>query len=555
MANNYIKNRWNYYDDSKSFAENLANDAIITYEKAQNIEQGIYNANRVIEVGIVRVAKENEVPNISIKYNKDNIVMDYILPHSEITSTDMAKIIQESQSKLVDVFSRVYVGPSNENIDGNNNDIMLILSKDGQSIEYIRTFTKNIDGTVSHNDLKLKVDISSIVTDDEHQFITNDDREKLDNIEYGANKYVHPTGDGNFHVPANGTTNRGKHLTAGENPGEYSWESITREEITSALGYTPADPSKITYNKADAENDGLMSKEHFTKLNGIEDGANNYTHPDTHPASMIEEDENHRFITDVEKALLYYTNNDPTLSDHGGIAAGTTFDNKPLSEIIGDILYPYIQPSASCSVTTPSNGGTFEVGVGATITKVRVNVTKKSKPIKLIEIFGTDDLTKALVSNNNASEIANGGTFDFNINKVLSTLTSNLRIRAKITDQTDKSVTVDSGAFNVIYPIYYGSIASDGIVDANLVKNLTKKLEVKGNKSIKYTCDNQKMLFAYPASYGDLSTIIDPNNFNVTDTFIKTVVNITCADGTGIDYNVYVNDASSVTDFTMNFKY
>jgi len=38
------------------------------------------------------------------------------------------------------------------------------------------------------------------------------------------NNYAHPTGDGNLHVPANGTTNSGKVLTAGAAAGTYTWE-------------------------------------------------------------------------------------------------------------------------------------------------------------------------------------------------------------------------------------------------------------------------------------------------------------------------------------------
>lgn len=37
------------------------------------------------------------------------------------------------------------------------------------------------------------------------------------------------------------------------------------------------------------------------KLDGISEGANNYVHPDTHPASMIEGDTSHRFVSDTEK--------------------------------------------------------------------------------------------------------------------------------------------------------------------------------------------------------------------------------------------------------------
>ncbi|MGE8207692.1 glycerophosphodiester phosphodiesterase family protein, partial [Heyndrickxia sp. NPDC080065] len=47
---------------------------------------------------------------------------------------------------------------------------------------------------------------------------------------------------------------------------------------------------------------GLMSKEDKTKLDGVETGANKYTHPATHPASIIVQDGNNRFVTDTEKS-------------------------------------------------------------------------------------------------------------------------------------------------------------------------------------------------------------------------------------------------------------
>lgn len=55
------------------------------------------------------------------------------------------------------------------------------------------------------------------------------------------------------------------------------------------------------HNIASSTENGLMSSDMFTKLEGIEDNANNYTHPDTHPATMIEQTEEFRFVTDAEK--------------------------------------------------------------------------------------------------------------------------------------------------------------------------------------------------------------------------------------------------------------
>lgn len=52
--------------------------------------------------------------------------------------------------------------------------------------------------------------------------------------------------------------------------------------------------------KATQSADGLMSKEDKKKLDGLQ----NYTHPVNHPATMITEDENHKFVTATEKTNI-----------------------------------------------------------------------------------------------------------------------------------------------------------------------------------------------------------------------------------------------------------
>lgn len=61
---------------------------------------------------------------------------------------------------------------------------------------------------------------------------TNALKEKLEGISAGANDYEHPTGDGNLHVPATGTTNNKKVLMAGTTAGSAAWTSLTSDHIT-----------------------------------------------------------------------------------------------------------------------------------------------------------------------------------------------------------------------------------------------------------------------------------------------------------------------------------
>ena len=84
---------------------------------------------------------------------------------------------------------------------------------------------------------------------------------------------------------------------------------------------------------------------------------------------------------------LVYNNTTPTVQAHGGIAAGETFSNVPITEMLTKILYPWVAPVVSASITAPSNGGVKEKGDTQNVTNIRVNVTKKSSNITKVEVF------------------------------------------------------------------------------------------------------------------------------------------------------------------------
>ena len=75
------------------------------------------------------------------------------------------------------------------------------------------------------------------VTTTANGFMSYADKAKLNAIATGANNYSHPTGDGNLHVPANGTANNGKYLQATATAGVYAWASLPATSL-STLGVT-----------------------------------------------------------------------------------------------------------------------------------------------------------------------------------------------------------------------------------------------------------------------------------------------------------------------------
>lgn len=59
-------------------------------------------------------------------------------------------------------------------------------------------------------------------------------------------------------------------------------------------------PPNTTYTTATQSSNGLLSSSDKTKLDGIAAKANNYTHPSTHPANVIVQDGNNRFVSDSQ---------------------------------------------------------------------------------------------------------------------------------------------------------------------------------------------------------------------------------------------------------------
>ena len=267
-------------------------------------------------------------------------------------------------------------------------------------------------------------------------------------------------------------------------------------------------------------------------------------------ADQVECDEQRQFVTQAEKTKFnentVYTNDMPTVNAIGGIAAGSTFANMPVKEVLTKLLYPYVAPTVSAS--SNPNGGTFEKGNNQNVTNIRAIVGKKSEKITKVEVFdgGTS------LGSKEGDEVQNGGTFDFTVTQEV---TANKNFTAKVTDASGKTYSANTGWFDFVYPYYMGVCAENAEINETLIKGLTKKVEGRGNKSHAFNCEYQRMVFAYPKAHGKLKSIIDPNNFDVTGTFGIQEVSITGLDGTAQEYYVYINSASTVSNFNMKFNY
>lgn len=248
--------------------------------------------------------------------------------------------------------------------------------------------------------------------------------------------------------------------------------------------------------------------------------------------------ENDIFVTDIL-----------TVNSLGGIAANVDLNGMTTHEILTTLLYPYVAQVVGTPSRTP-NSAVLEKGDDQTITSVSVTVTKKSKDIASVALYNGS----TLLAEKTGDEVAKGGTFTFSGLSVAVPSTS-VVLTVKVTDASGNVVSKNTAGWNFIYPYYVGTCAEGAEINEDLIEGLTKKVEVKGNKSISFTCDYERMVFAYPKSYGALSSILDPNSFEIIGSFTQHEVSVTGLDGTAQAYYAYVNGASTVSAFTVNFKY
>lgn len=93
------------------------------------------------------------------------------------------------------------------------------------------------------------------------------------------------------------------------------------------------------------------------------------------------------------------------------------------------------------------------------------------------------------------------------------------------------------------------------------IRALTRLLEPKGNKTLEFTSSGQILYFAYPQSYGALTSIVDQNGFDITTSFTLrpgVMFNLTSPNyGSGVSaFNVYeYNNPTTVTRFNITFNF
>lgn len=229
----------------------------------------------------------------------------------------------------------------------------------------------------------------------------------------------------------------------------------------------------------------------------------------------------------------------------GSITPGKTYPaGTDFQDILKDILTQYTPPAVTLTINP--NASLYDI-VSDSVNQITMNavITKKTSDVSKLEFFVNDTLVHTVDTN-----ISNGGTFLYTYNPA-TPIRTDTRFKIVVTDI--KNGTSDSTKnIKFVAKSYYGIVdANIGAPTESIVKTLTAKL--KDTKNLTYdgiTTDWGKVCYAYPTSFGNLTSIKDMiNNLNYTTEFTKTTLTVD-----GIDYVCYTQtNASASVNVQLTF--
>lgn len=94
---------------------------------------------------------------------------------------------------------------------------------------------------------------------------------------------------------------------------------------------------------------------------------------------------------------------------------------------------------------------------------------------------------------------------------------------------------------------YYGVINTNSIDNVN---NLTNILRTSKGSTLTFNMTNQRVVYMYPKSFGNLTSIKDANNFEYINSYTLSTMTLD-----GVEYNVYIlTDAVTISGFKQIFS-
>jgi hypothetical protein len=180
-------------------------------------------------------------------------------------------------------------------------------------------------------------------------------------------------------------------------------------------------------------------------------------------------------------------------------------------------------------------------------------------PIYFVGSITTGDATirdlKYKISGNQVGNTVDNPLTTFNIG-IGQPIGNTTQVSVEVSSIINAVSTTASASQSIQFeaPHYYG-VGAINLSPSQITGTLTKGLSLKYNPTITFTTNDTYMYFAYPNTWGNLSSIKDANNFSQKENFIKTTINLPLINSTDYSYNIYKFNTPTFGTYIITFSF
>lgn len=258
-------------------------------------------------------------------------------------------------------------------------------------------------------------------------------------------------------------------------------------------------------------------------------------------------------MTTLDYAMMQtdtnYIRTEAVTSPIGGLKSSYV-PSGTIQEILDAILYPPVAPEVTLTSTTFNDNDIKEKEVDAiaasTTVPFSITVTKHTNDIASVKFYvdGAETPLSGISAVTGNTQTLTG---DY-----ANTSGINASIKFKVVVEDTKGMKAEKElSVTYVNPMYAFSFTGNAsAITETEIKAGTKILKTKGAVTSAYTHTASKAVFAYPASYGAVTKIVDQNGFDITGSFETATVAVE-TNSTGpvsVNYTVVV----AKTDVTLN---
>ena len=257
----------------------------------------------------------------------------------------------------------------------------------------------------------------------------------------------------------------------------------------------------------------------------------------------------------------------PVTISIGGIEKGSLLEGRTVRDVLLEILCPFVDTTISLEIELSSKSSFLSrIEDVVEVKRLIANIERGSYPIKRISFYvHTGSQYKELITRD--TSMSQYYIYNFpDIEEYTSSLEEG-HYMVEIEDIEGNISQAYSQPIEVVCPVFYGVIGNNVGITEELLKAQVELLRYYGTTcSIKYTTNNQRMLFAIPSGYGDLVEILDQNGYIITNSFERYSVQLTfkikelfqgvlVTNKKTVNYTVFCNNPSTVNTFEITYKF